>query len=160
MHANPYGADLAGRDPFTALRETPELLRAAVERWTPEMFERSYAPGKWSVRKILTHLAQMELALTTRARLALSVPDYQAQSFDQDAWMPLDEQVDERTALYAYLALRRMNLAMWEGLTAEQRERTFVHPEFGRLSVAWIAAQMAGHDIHHLKQIETLNAEG
>ena len=156
MHANPYAADLEQRDPFVALAETPEQIRATVEGWSDAMFERSYAPGKWSARKLLAHLAQTEMALGTRARYALATPEYQAQSFDQDVWMPLDEKVDARTALEVYLSVRRMNLAMWRSLSDAQKNRLFFHPDFGDLSVRWIAAQMAGHDIHHLKQLQQI----
>ena len=154
MHANPYGDDLGSRDPIEALGDTPGRIRIIVERWGDEHFERSYDAGKWSVRQILVHLAQTELALTTRARFALSMPGYSAQSFSQDDWMPLDDSAEARTALDAYLALRKFNLEMWRRLSPEQRARTFQHPEYGELSVDWIMAQMAGHDIHHLKQIE------
>jgi hypothetical protein len=156
MHRNPYADDLGDREPFQALGETPQQIRAIVEGWTDEMFERSYAPGKWSARKLLAHLAQTEVALGTRARFALATPDYQAQSFDQDVWMPFDEQVDARTALEVYTSVRRMNLAMWRSLTEAQKNRPFFHPDFGELNVAWIAAQMAGHDIHHLRQFERI----
>jgi len=160
MNGNPYGSDLGDLDPLQALGDTPLQIRAIVEGWTDAEFERSYAPGKWSARKILAHLAQTELALSTRARFALTADDYRAQSFDQDQWMPLDEHVDARTALEAYTALRRMNLAMWRGLTPGQMNRPFFHPDFGQLNVAWIAAQMAGHDIHHLKQFRLIAASG
>jgi hypothetical protein len=156
MHANPYGADLGGRDPFVALAETPQQIEALVAGWTDEMFERSYAPGKWSARKLLAHLAQTEVALGTRARYALTTTAYQAQSFDQDVWMPLDQHIDARTALGVYLLFRQMNLAMWRGLSDAQKNRPFYHPDFGELNVAWIAAQMAGHDIHHLEQFKQI----
>ena len=156
MHANPYAADLEDREPFAALAETPQKIQSLVEGWTAEMFERSYAPGKWSARKLLAHLAQTEMALGTRARFALTTVDYHARSFDQDVWMPLDERVDARTALDVYLSVRRMNLVMWRGLTDVQKNRPFYHPDFGQLHVAWIAAQMAGHDIHHLRQFEQI----
>jgi hypothetical protein len=152
MHANPYAADLEDRDPYTALAETPQRLRSLVEAWPDERFERSYAPDKWSARKLLAHLAQTELALGARARYALTTAGYRAQSFDQDVWMPLDENVDARTALDVYTSVRRMNLSMWRSLTDEQKNRPFYHPDFGELNVGWIAAQMAGHDIHHYKQ--------
>jgi hypothetical protein len=156
MHANPYQADLGDRDPYVALAETPQKIRALVEGWSDGMFERSYAPGKWSARKLLAHLAQTEVALGTRARYALTSPGYQAQSFDQDVWMPLDEGIDARTALDVYTSVRRMNLSMWRRLTDQQKNRPFYHPDFGELNVGWIAAQMAGHDIHHLKQFEQI----
>lgn len=60
---NPYGADLGNRDALEALGDTPGLVRSTVEKWTDAQFERSYAPGKWSARKVLIHLAQTELAL-------------------------------------------------------------------------------------------------
>ena len=150
---NPYAADLGERDALEALGETPGRIRSAVERWTDGQFERSYAPGKWSVRKILIHLAQTELALGTRARFALSQADYTAQPFSQDDWLPLDEPSAARTALDVYTSLRRFNLAMFRNTAPERRECAFTHPEYGVLTVGWIASQMAGHDIHHLKQI-------
>ena len=153
---NPYGADLGDRDPLEALGDTPGRIRRTVERWTDADFERSYADGKWSIRKVLIHLAQTELALTTRVRFALSQPGYSAQAFSQDDWLPLDGKIDARTALDAYTALRRFNIAMFRGLSAEQRDRTFTHPEYGTLTVWWVAHQIAGHDIHHLRQIESL----
>ena len=153
---NPYAEDLGAREPLAALAETPERLRELIQHWNPEQFERTYAPGKWSARKILIHLAQTELALTTRARFALTQPSYTAQAFSQDDWLPLDEGADARTALEAYLTLRRMNLAMWRKLTAEQIARPFTHPEYGELTVGWIMAQMAGHDIHHFEQFQNI----
>jgi uncharacterized damage-inducible protein DinB len=149
---NPYGDDLDGRDPLEALADTPGRLRRAVEHWGDADFERTYAPGKWSFRKVLVHLAQTELALTTRARFALTEDNYQAQAFSQDDWMTVDHEADAPSALDAYVTLRRFNLAMWRALTPEQLDRPFTHPEYGHLTVRWIMAQMAGHDIHHLKQ--------
>jgi hypothetical protein len=155
---NPYAADLGNRDALEALGETPGLIRAAVERWTAEDFERSYAPGKWSIRKVLIHLAQTELALGTRARFALSQADYIAQPFSQDDWLVLEESVDARTALDVYTTLRRLNVALFRNLSAPQRDRPFQHPEYGTLTVGWVAHQMAGHDIHHFQQIKALTA--
>jgi hypothetical protein len=156
MQTNPYADDLGDRDPYQALGETPRRIATIVEGWNDAQLERTYAPGKWTARQILVHLAQIELGLSTRARFALTANDYTAEAFDQDAWMPLDEPTDARTALGAYLALRAFNLAMWKRLSPQQRQRPFAHPEFGELNVDWIAAQLAGHDIHHLKQFEAI----
>ena len=154
---NPYADDLGDREALTALAETPETIRRLLAGWSDEQFERSYAPGKWSARRILIHLAQTELALPTRARFALAQDGYQAQAFNQDDWLPLDDAADARTALDAYTMLRRFNLAMWRRLTPEQRDRAFSHPEYGALTVGWIMAQMAGHDIHHLRHFEAIH---
>jgi hypothetical protein len=152
--ANPYGEALGARQPLDALAETPGKIRMRVAGWTDDDFEGSYAAGKWSFRKLLVHLAQTELALSTRARFALSTDRYTAQAFSQDDWMAIDHKAGARTALDAYTTLRVFNLAMWRALTPEQLVRPFTHPEYGELTVAWIMAQMAGHDLHHLKQFE------
>jgi hypothetical protein len=156
MRPNPYGTDLGNLDPLKALAETPQQITRLVEGWSDERFERSYAPGKWSARLVLVHLAQTELALPTRARFALSQEGYAAQAFSQDDWIALDGATDARTALDAYVALRRLNVTMFARLTTAQREREFTHPEYGALNVWWIVNQMAGHDIHHLRQLEMI----
>lgn len=156
MTPNPYGADLGSRDPLEALADTPQKLRQLVERWGEAHFERSYAPGKWTARQVIIHLAQTELALTTRVRFALTQQGYSAQPFDQDEWVAVDKAADARTAVDAYLSLRRLNLAMWTALTPAQRDRRFTHPEYGELTVGWVMAQLAGHDIHHYQQLQTI----
>ena len=123
MQKNPYASDLGSTDPLKALADTPRKIRKVVDKWSARRWERSYAPGKWSARRILIHLAQAELALTTRVRFAASQEGYVAQSFDQDAWLMLDDHADGPTALDAYTALRRLNLAMFKGMTPAQRKR-------------------------------------
>jgi hypothetical protein len=78
----PYANDLGDREPLAALRETTGRLHSLAGGWTPAQFERTYAPGKWTARQILIHLAQMELALGTRARMALATPNYASESLE------------------------------------------------------------------------------
>ncbi len=153
---NPYANALADRDPLEALGETPGRLREFVGAWTDAQFARPYAPAKWTVRQIIVHLAQTELALGTRIRFALAEPSFVAQPFSQDAWLPLDESLDANTALDAYTMLRRMNVAMLRALPPERLDHEFSHPEYGLLTIRWVASQMAGHDIHHFRQIAAL----
>jgi hypothetical protein len=156
MQPNPYAADLGGTPPLAALADTPRKIKRLTAGWTKRQWEKSYAPGKWSARRVMIHLAQTELALTTRVRFAASQDGYVAQAFNQDAWLPLDDRADGATALAAYLALRALNVTLFKGLTPEQRKRTFTHPEYGALTADWVAAQLAGHDIHHLKQLKEI----
>src|SRR5262245_59293915 len=153
---NPYSSQLEGRDPLVALRETPERIRAATGSWSSADFERSYAPGKWSARQILIHLAQSELALGARARMALSTPNYVAQPFDQDQWIARDAALSGTEALDAFLAIATMNRSMFERLSAADRAVPLEHPEYGALTVGWILEQLAGHQIHHLKQLQQI----
>jgi DinB family protein len=152
----PYTADLDGRDPLVVLGDTPGRIQGLTGAWTPAQFERSYAPGKWSARQILIHLAQSEMALGARARLALSTTPYVSQAFDQNAWMVRDAGLSGADALNALVAMSRMNLALFESLSDTDRATPFTHPEYGSISVDWLIHQMAGHQIHHLRQLETI----
>ena len=154
----PYSTDLGERDPIAAIRDSLLRIGALGAAWTPQQFERSYAPGKWSARQILTHLAQTELAFGMRARMALAAPnhDYVAQSFNQDAWMARESALGGREALDALAALGTMNLALYASLSAGERAAVFSHPEYGALTVDWLIHQSAGHLVHHLKQLETI----
>ena len=152
----PYTADLAGRDPIAAFDDTLARFRALLGAWSPSQFDRSYAPGKWSARQVLVHLAQIELALGTRARLALTTPDYVAQPFDQDRWMARETALGAREALDALLATGAMNAAFFASLSAADRALAFKHPEYGGITIDWLIHQMAGHQIHHLRQLEQI----
>ncbi len=154
----PYTQALAGRDPLEAIADSAKQFEALTHAWSPDQFERPYAPGKWSARQVLVHLMQTELALGTRARMALSTPHYAAQSFDQDLWMTRDQRLSGREAAATLVALMRMNLSLFASLSDGDRQTALTHPEYGSLTVDWIIHQMAGHHIHHLKQLETLRA--
>src|SRR5881394_373565 len=95
----PYTVDLSDREPIAAMRDSGARIRAVVGGWRPDQFLRSYAPGKWDAGQILTHLAQSEIALGYRARMALTSPGYVAQSFDQDAWMARESSTSGHDAL-------------------------------------------------------------
>jgi hypothetical protein len=152
----PYTADLEGREPVSAMRDTSARVRAVVGAWRPDEFDRSYAPGKWTARQILVHLAQSEIALGYRARMAVTTPGYAAQSFDQDAWMLRESTTTGHDALDAFLGLAAMNIGLFASLSPADRAATLSHPEYGSLTVDWIIHQMAGHQIHHLKQLDAI----
>jgi DinB superfamily len=162
------------------MRDSVARIRAVAGGWRPDQFSRSYAPGKWDARQILTHLAQSEIALGYRARMALTTPGYAAQPFDQDAWMNIEaggavgadvagqpgSPAEARSAkvggltghdaLDAFVGTAVLNIALFASLSDRDRAITLSHPEYGALTVDWIIHQMAGHQIHHLKQLEAI----
>ena len=158
MSNNPYGKYVEGMDLLASLDETTTRVEALVRDWTPEMFERSYAPGKWSARQLLIHLVHVEMVFSGRIRFALTTPGYVLVPFDQDDWMGVDHAADASSAFGAFIGLRRVNLAFFRSLTATQRAHRFQHPERGEIDVNWILTALAGHDRHHLPQLEAIAA--
>ena len=152
----PYTKALGDREPIAAMQASGDRFRQLLGGWTPAQFERTYAPGKWTARQILIHLAQTELALGNRARMALSTSPYTAQAMNQDQWMTRDEALSGREAIDAFAAIAAMNRSMFQALSAADRATPFTHPEYGELTIDWLIHQMAGHQIHHLQQLERI----
>jgi hypothetical protein len=152
----PYTAELEGKDPLISMRETSAAISALARGWTAEQFERRYAPGKWSARELLIHLAQTELVLGLRVRMALTSAHFTAQSFDQDKWLTREQTMSGADAVRLFEALATANLALYSALSAADREVSLTHSEYGTLSVDWIIYQDAGHQVHHLKQLQVL----
>lgn len=153
----PYTTALADWEPGASIRDVLDRVSALTRRWDAAAYEQSYEPGKWNARQLLIHLAQSELALGARARMALTTPDYTAQPFDQDGWLTRDSAISGPDAAAAFTALARMNLAMFENASAD-RAITFTHPQYGLITVDWIYYQIAGHQRHHLAHLERIDA--
>ena len=155
MPAEPMYADLVGsEDPLELLASTPERIARLVRPWRPARWKASYAPGKWSGAQIVLHLVQDEIGWSMRIRMALNDPGYIVQPYDATSWVDRETPVDGVAALEAYLALRKLNIPLYRGASEEERARSFRHPEFGEMSVEWILRTLAGHDLHHLAQLE------
>ena len=152
-----YSKELGDREPLAAMRDSAARLAAMTQGWTPADYERRYAPGKWTARQVVTHLAQTELALGVRARMALATPNYTAQPFDQDVWLGRETRLGGAEAVAAFTAVSRMNVALFAALSPADREVAMTHPEYGSITVDWIIHLLAGHQVHHLDQLAPLS---
>jgi hypothetical protein len=155
----PYSKYLGDREPIATLRETSSRIDALISGWTPVDFERRYAPGKWTASQILLHLTHIEIAIGMRVRMALTTPSYTLQPFDQDLWMQHETAADGRAVGDTYLALSRLNTAMFANLTPEERATPLSHPEQGAISVEWLICMLAGHQVSHLNHFEQIARE-
>ena len=153
----PYTTQLGGRDPIATMRENADRVKAITKGWSAETFDRPWAPGKWTGRQILTHLAQTEMALGNRARMALAIPNYQAQSFNQDVWIAQERGLSGPDAVDALAAMTRMNAAFFAALSPAERERPMTHPDYGSITVDWILHLLPGHQLNHIPQLERIS---
>lgn len=157
MLASPLYKDLVGlEDPLTVLASTPDRIAELVREWDARRWSQAYAPGKWTAAQVILHLAHDEICWCSRVRFALSIDEYVVQPFDGSRWVALETSVDPERALAAYVALRRLNLPLYGRISSDRRARPFQHPEFGEISIDWIFRTMAGHDRHHLAQLQTI----
>lgn len=166
--AKPYVHLLEGRDPVQVLRETPARLAELLRPLSAERIEGKPGPNKWSIRELLCHLTDCELAWGWRLRITYGASDDQGsvhektgpvlQAFDQDAWSRAYEGAcfTTATARSTWRALREWNLALIEGFSEEDKARPATHPELGPMNLGHILEIAAGHDLHHLAGLEKL----
>ena len=150
---------LVGDDqPMAILRSTDAALRRAVEGLGPEVTARPEAPGKWSIRQVLRHLADSEIVWGWRLRLVLAHDAPVLTGYDQDAWADRlgYAESDPVESLEEFAVLRRGTLRLLDRATPEDLERYGVHAERGRESVEHMIRLYAGHDRLHLRQVERI----
>jgi hypothetical protein len=116
---------------------------------------RTYAPGKWSVRFVLLHLADSETVLFDRIRRVLSEPRQVLWVYDQDAWAKgLDySQVPLDISRRVYESVRNA-IIYYAGMYYEQKGHLeFVHSVTGVRTLKDEFDKVASHNEHHLGQI-------
>ena len=156
--ANPYAAHLGDRPAREVIAETPAKLRSLLRQLSPSSLERSYAPGKWTARIILCHLADCEVAFSFRLRQTLAEQNHVIQPFDQDAWAQpyKSSSLQAQAAVEVFAALRAWNVALFDGLPPESWSKPVRHPERGDMIFRTIVETMAGHDLNHRRQLEAI----
>src|SRR5579863_10079088 len=127
MEINPYARFLTGVPPWEVIDETAGKLKFLLERLGPRV-EEVPAPGKWSARQILCHLADCEIVFAYRIRQALTQEHHVIQPFDQDQWATLYEACDAHTALAVFSAVRDWNTRLISGLSPGHLEKKLTHP--------------------------------
>lgn len=147
---------LGERNPRESLEESTRRVEAAARRLGDPGLSRRYAPGKWTGKQILAHLADAEIGIAFRIRQVLSQDNHTIQPFDESAWARRYDNVDVEAALASFLALRRWNLALFRTLGPADLAREAVHPERGPETLDTIVRLLAGHDLNHLAQLERL----
>jgi uncharacterized damage-inducible protein DinB len=158
MPINPYASFLTETggvsDPAEIIKSTPVKIENLLQALGPEKLNVQPAPGKWSVREILAHLADCEIVFAFRLRQTLAENNPVVQPFDQDKWALTYGQYDARMAAAVFSAVRQWNVALIAGLSDTDFDKPMNHPERGDMKFRDVVATMAGHDRNHLKQLE------
>jgi hypothetical protein len=153
--------DLLGdQDPVEVLRATPPALERVLHEVATARLTTPEAPGKWSMREVLQHLADSELVGGFRLRIVLAQDRPPLAGYDQDLWASRlrYREVDAKDAVEQFSVLRRANLRLWEHLTAADLLRVGVHGERGEESLGHLRRLYAAHDLLHLRQLARIKS--
>jgi hypothetical protein len=151
--------DLLGdRAPVDVLKKTPAALAKAIKGLSARQLAKREAPGKWSIRHVLRHLADSEVVWGWRLRMVLAHDRPPLTGYDQDLWAERlgYDTSDAKESLAEFGVLRKGNLRLVKGATEDDLKRVGMHAERGEESVAHMMRLYAGHDLLHHSQIERL----
>lgn len=142
---------LGNNDPVAVLAQTPAALERFLANVPAQVVTAPEAPGKWSIRGVVQHLADSELVGGSRLRMVMSHERPHLTGYDQDLWAKRlrYEEADVREALDQFAALRRANVRIWQRLGPSDLSRVGLHGERGEESLEHMRRLYAGHDILH-----------
>ncbi|MDZ4858649.1 MAG: DinB family protein [Candidatus Hydrogenedentes bacterium] len=140
------------------LSSLKKSCEAAISAYNgPESdWPKQYAPGKWTVRQILVHLADVEMVHLWRYSRALAEPGSIVFAFDHDRWVSA-LRYDERpieVCKNMFLGLRGQILYYVEQMPELTFSNMINHSENGPVTVSAILNYLCYHTDHHLEQIQ------
>ncbi|NOJ71744.1 DinB family protein [Paenibacillus alvei] len=117
--------------------------------------EYRYAPGKWSIKEVLGHIANTERVMAYRLLRIARGDQTPLTGFDENQFMngfafdsmPMSELLED------YQAVRHATLTLLRGLTDEAALRTGTTNNM-TISARALAYTIAGHELHHLRVLK------
>ncbi|MGA3210804.1 MAG: DinB family protein [Terriglobales bacterium] len=137
------------------------VLEDALRSVPKELLDRAPAPGKWTIRQVVAHLADSELVVAARIRWIVAEPGSLLKAFDQDKWagtLGYEHQSPE-DSLELFRSLRRITAAMLRHLPESAWARSGRHEERGEMTLLQMVESYKGHAEHHAQQIRQIRGQ-
>ena len=134
----------------TQLHETIALFSGLSE----EQGAYAYAPGKWTLKQVLNHMADAERVFGYRMVCIARGDETPLPPFDENQWMP-NSGANERTVaslVLEFAAIRASTVQLVASLTTQAFLRRGT-ASGKTVSVRALAFVCAGHERHHLKVV-------
>jgi hypothetical protein len=148
-------------DTLERFRRGPELLAVVLTGVFGEETDFTAAPGKWSIRQIVAHLADSEMVGAQRFRKVIAEERPALEAFDQDAWASnLDyARKQPKNSLESFRRVRAENYELLKSVPEAAFEREGVHSERGPVSLRQLLEIYADHAESHARQMQAIRDE-
>ena len=139
-------------------RRGPELLAVVLTGVFGEEEDFVRAPGKWSIRQMVAHVADAELVAAQRMRHIIAEENPTIMAYDQDAWARnLDyARRKPKQSLETFRRIRAENYELLKALPASTFERAGNHSELGKRTLLQIVEGLAAHAESHAQQVQEI----
>jgi hypothetical protein len=136
-------------------------VAAALEGASDEELDARPAPGKWTAREIVHHLADSEMTSAIRLRLLVAEDNATIRAYDEKAFaskLHYDRPI--ANSLLAFKAARLATADLLDAMTDAEFSKTGTHPEHGTYGVERWLEIYAEHAHKHAGQIRRARATG
>jgi DinB superfamily len=139
-------------------RRGPEVLAVVLTGVFGDEEDFVRAPGKWSIRQIVAHLADAEMVGAHRFRQVLAEENPTLIAFDQDAWTRnLDyARRKPKQSLETFRRIRAENYELLKEMPESAFERTGNHSENGPMTLRRLLEGYAEHAESHARQLQEI----
>ncbi len=151
-HAKVYVGHVPSDDVASVLHEQLDQSIALFRRIGDTRAALPYAPGKWTVKETLGHLADTERILSCRVLRIARGDTTPLPGFEQDNYIPYARS-NERTLddlLQEFTAVREATLALVRSLSPDAWDRRGT-ASTASVTVRGLVFMLAGHELHHFK---------
>jgi len=138
------------------LAALPGRLGRALLSFSPDAVRRPPRPGKWSAIEIACHLRDVDRVYAERVTKAAfsERPVFWVMDNDRVAQSLRYREADPASVLKEARRRREDLLLLLRALPHRAWSRAGLHPRRGEITIERLASELAGHDEHHLGQIE------
>jgi hypothetical protein len=146
----------ARADLMAVFEQTPATIRGLVERLSDPELDTPYRPGGWTLRQVVHHVPDSHMNAYVRMKLAATEETPSARTYEEGRWAELPEAKTGPVAMSLDLldALHRRWMAFLRALPADEFQRAFTHPEWGRVTLDDALGLYAWHCRHHTAHIK------
>ena len=130
-------------------------LRETVDSISEVELNKTYREGAWTVRQLVHHIADSQLNMYLRLKLALTEENPTVPAFDEEQWaIQPDTKLPVESSIKMLEGINERIVSLGNSLTEEQLDRVFMHQTNGKITVASKVAKLAWHEEHHLAHIK------
>lgn len=131
-------------------------LRETVDELDIESLNKKYREDSWTVRQLVHHIADSQLNMYQRLKLALTDQrEPTVPAFDQQKWLDTpDNELPVECSVKIIEGLNEKIVAIGRNLSEDDLKKKFVHEDNGEISVAFKIAKLSWHEEHHLAHIK------
>ena len=140
-------------------RDGYRVVQDALADATPAELDTKPAPGKWSAREIVHHLADSEMTAAIRLRRLLAENQPVIHAYDQEEFarrLHYDRPIDASLQVLRYA--REATAELLDRLQPADWTRMGTHPEHGAYGIEQWLKIYSGHAHNHAAQIKRARA--